>query len=68
MKRHGLVGVRLHGEANEKTPEEEAALMDPWLKEFHKYLDENNIGPERTYNADQTGLFYQKLPNMLYGT
>ena len=40
IKRKNLVSVKLHGEANEKTPEEEDALMGPWLVEFHKTLED----------------------------
>ena len=36
-----------------------------WLSEEGSDDDENLM--ERIYNADQTGLFHQKLPNQIYG-
>ena len=66
LKRNGLTKVKLHGEANSMTPQEEALIMVPWLEEFHDFLDCKNISPECVYNADQAGLFYRKLPNTLY--
>ena len=47
LKRKNLVVVKMHGEANKKKPEEEAALMVPWLVEFHKLLEDKGIDWER---------------------
>jgi hypothetical protein len=58
--------VSLHGEGNDVSLEEEARLMGPWLTEFHSFLEDKNITAGCLYNADQTGLYYQKLPNTLY--
>ena len=40
--------------------------MRTWLKEFHKQVDYIRLPQARIYNADQTGLFYKKLPNIIY--
>ena len=66
LKRNNLVGMKLHKEANENTPEEEAALVGPWIVEFHKLLEYEGIDQECMYNAYHTGMFYQKLPKTLY--
>ena len=39
LKRNNLVGVKLHGKVNEKTPEEEAALVVPWCVGFQNLLE-----------------------------
>lgn len=63
LKRNQFVGMNLHGEANECNPQESDALMKVFRKELSELMEKNNIPVERLYNADQTGLFYQKLPN-----
>ena len=40
--------------------------MGPWIVEFHKILEDKGINKECVYNADNTGMFYHKLPNTLY--
>ena len=40
--------------------------MGPWIEEFHKLLDDKNISSDCIYNADQNGLYHQKLPNTLH--
>ena len=67
MRRHGITGLNLHGEACDMNPEERMKIMEEWrIETFHPVIDKYSIPPERIYNADQTGLFYQKLPNRLY--
>ena len=65
MERHGFKQVNLHGEANDMTDDECAVLMVPWRKELQDLCEELGVGPECLHNADQSGLFYQKLPNSL---
>ena len=49
------------------SPEEIVTIIEDWKKNvLHPMMEEFNVPPERCYNADQTGLFYQKLPNTLY--
>lgn len=66
LERAGRVSIKLHGEANEMTDEEIQLIMTPWKEDFHELLREKGIKAECLYNADQTGLYYQKLPNTLY--
>jgi hypothetical protein len=58
--------LRLHGEANEVSEQEAEENMDLFRKELHYLMSTWNVDPERVFNADQTGLFYQKLPNRVY--
>ena len=62
----GMIGINLHGEGNNMTDEASKKLMDPWLDEFWKKLDDLNIKKEHLYNADQTGLYYNKMPHRMY--
>ena len=48
------------------TEEEYNKVMIPWRKELQQIFEEKIFTPSTLYNADQTGLFYQKLPNSLY--
>ena len=40
--------------------------MQPWRKIVNNLIVEKKVKPCCVYNADQTGLFFQKLPNSLY--
>ena len=66
MKRNSLIGINLHGEAADMDDTEREATMKNWREEFHAKLDEYDLDPSRVYNGDQTGLYYQKLPNRMY--
>jgi hypothetical protein len=39
--------------------------MKEWCADFHDVLERCNIKPSCLRNADQTGLFCQKLPNRI---
>ena len=41
-------------------------VMIPWRKEFYELCKKKDVSHRCVYNADQTGLFYQKVPNSLY--
>jgi len=66
LKRNGIVGVRLHGEGNELSDEERCVLITKFKDELHDLIDKDNVPPSCVYNADQTGLFFNKLPNRVY--
>ena len=66
MKRHGFTRINLHGEADDMADDEREAVMVPFRKELKDLCEELGVGPECLYNADQSGIFYQKLPNSLY--
>eukprot|EP00957_Ditylum_brightwellii_P177821 13545048-Ditylum_brightwellii.AAC.1 len=42
------------------------AHMIPCHKELKEECEREGITPAALYNVDQSGLFYQKLPNSLY--
>ena len=66
MRRNDYVKVKLHGEAASMTDEEVEAVMNPFRKELSDLIDKHECSPDTVYNADQSGLFYQKLPNSTY--
>jgi hypothetical protein len=66
LKNYGKIGINLHGEANNMSEEARADIMKVWCVDFHRILEEKEIRPPCLYNGDQTGLYYQKLPNRIY--
>jgi hypothetical protein len=67
LKRSGKIGISLHGEADDMVPEERFRIVEEWKgTKFHPLIEKYSVLPECIYNADQTGFFYQKLPNRLY--
>ena len=40
--------------------------MEEWRKGFHAIIAEVYTPTECVYNSNQTGLYYQKLPNLVY--
>ena len=58
LKQYGRERLKIHGEGNDITPEQEAALMGMWLEDFHKLLDDKYISSDCVYNSDQTGLYH----------
>ena len=68
FKRAECVGVKLHGEAGELNEETHTNLINTWkVNVLNPLIRKLNIrDPGLLYNADQTGLFYRKLPNMMY--
>ena len=58
MKRNGV---------NELSKDEAKDIIDKWKKdELDVVIKELNVKRERIYNGDQTGLYYDKLPNSTY--
>ena len=66
LDRSNKTGISLHGEADDMTAEEREAIMRDWRIAFHEVIEKYSIPPSCVYNADQTGLYYQKLPNRVY--
>ena len=54
------------GEANDMDEAERIEIMSKWRISFWKKLEELNLKSSCVYNADQTGLFHNKMPNRLY--
>ena len=66
LKRHNIERIDLHGDSDEKTSDEFNRFMALWRKELEYLCDKKNIIPSCLYNADQTGIFYQKFTKKLY--
>ena len=66
LKRHNFTGVNIHGEDEEIDKEKRIATISKWSGKVLTILKETGVGPGCVYNADQTGLFYTKLPNRPY--
>ena len=66
LKRNKKFGINLHGEANAMIYEERKIIMSEWHKYFHAKISELDTPPECVYNADQTGRYYQNIPNCVY--
>jgi len=66
MKRNNFIGLNLHGEAAEVDEEQQLLAIDDFWRRVQEKIESLNIPQSWVYNTDQTGLFYQKLPNRLY--
>lgn len=66
LERSGKTGKLVHGEAMDMSEEVRIEIMKPWLIKFHALIEKYSIKVSTLYNGDQTGLFYQKLPNRIY--
>ncbi|CAM5145958.1 unnamed protein product [Eretmochelys imbricata] len=62
--RFDLKNVQTTGEA--ASDNEEAAKAYP--KQLKKIIEEKGYLPEQVFNADKTGLFWEKMPNRTYTT
>jgi len=58
--------VHLHGEAGEVDLVANEGSMKKFRDRIAKLVDKYEIQPGQIFNADQTGLFYSKLPNHSY--
>jgi transposase-like protein len=58
LKRNELIGVKLHGEAAEKSAEEVAQAQLELNARIEDICAKHNITRDRIYNTDQTGLYY----------
>jgi hypothetical protein len=66
LRDHNLIGVSLHDEANDMDDKEHEQIKSAWREKFWKKLRDRNIPPECIYNGDQSGLFFNKMPNRMY--
>ena len=48
-------------------PGERLKIVAEFARELERLIDELNLDPYQIFNADQTSLFYSKIPNMIYG-
>ena len=66
LRRHNIERINLHREANSMTARECERFMAPWRQDLEDLCDNEISSSFCLYNTDQTGLFYQKVPNSLY--
>jgi hypothetical protein len=66
FKRGKKISVALHGEGMGTSPEMKAEKTQQFMAELDACMEKYDIPYERLYNADQSGLFYNKMPNRLY--
>lgn len=58
-------GIRLLKQCGEKLSAREE-LVEPFKKELHKIIHDNDLSEEAIFNADETGLFWKMLPDRTY--
>jgi uncharacterized protein (DUF1015 family) len=80
ISKHPMVGFRVswrleekksvssHRECMEMTEQEQIEKHKDFIKNMRQKMEEFNIKFKQLYNADQTGLFYNKLPNWMYAS
>jgi hypothetical protein len=66
LKRAGKISINLHGEAMDLIDEQAEDLIRPFREELRDAMEKYDVTLERTHNADQTGLYYNKPPNRIY--
>ncbi len=66
LRRHNKIGSNLHGEAGDMKESERIEIMSAWKTRTHQIIEDEGILPQCLYNADQTGLYYTKLPSKVY--
>ncbi|XP_028665299.1 tigger transposable element-derived protein 1-like [Erpetoichthys calabaricus] len=60
--RTGIHSVIRHGEAARS----DKAGAEKFILEFKKIIEEESYVPQQVFNADETGLFWKKMPNKTY--
>ena len=65
MRKCGTTNTNLHNKAYAMTNEECELVMGTWHIELYELCKEKVVTTSTTYNGDQSGLFYHKLPNPL---
>ena len=66
LKRNDLIRHSLHGEAAEVDEAVAGPAMAKFRNDLADLCNRYCVMMEEIYNADQTGLYYQKLPNQSY--
>ena len=66
LKRNGLSSHAIHGEGGEMDEKQQQENIKQMQDKIQDLTDKYNIPASQIYNADQTGLFYNKLPNQTY--
>jgi len=58
-QRTGIHSVVRHGEAASS----DKAGTEKFIQDFSKIIEEGSYVPQQVFNADETGLFWKKMPN-----
>ena len=66
LERNNFVGIKLHGEGNKISEEEATNAMTKFRANLSDIMQKHGVLLGRIYNADQTGLYYQKFLNHIY--
>jgi hypothetical protein len=66
LKKGNKKCVALHGEGMEMSEEDKVSKRASFTATLRAYMERYDVSIDRVYNADQTGLFYSKLPNRIY--
>ena len=66
LKQNGLSSHAIHGEGGEMDEKQQQENIKQMQDKIQDLTDKYNIPASQIYNADQTGLFYNKLPNQTY--
>lgn len=66
LKYGGFIGIRMHGEGGEVCTEDTVGFRLQVQEDIAALCMEFKITKDRIYNADQSGLFYQNIPNRTY--
>ncbi|GFU58330.1 tigger transposable element-derived protein 1 [Trichonephila clavipes] len=64
LKRNALHNIKITGES--ATADEGAAKIFP--EELPKIIEDGDYSVDQVFNADETGLYWKKLPNRTYST
>ncbi|GFY09330.1 tigger transposable element-derived protein 1 [Trichonephila clavipes] len=64
LKRNALLNIKITGES--ATADEGAAKIFP--EELVKIIEDGDYSTDQVFNADETGLYWKKLPNRTYIT
>ncbi|XP_033331346.2 tigger transposable element-derived protein 1 [Megalopta genalis] len=62
LRRHALHNEKIQGEA---TSTDETATKN-YCKELAKIIDDDGYCPNQVFNADETGLFWKKMPSQTF--
>jgi hypothetical protein len=61
-----LSRLQMDGEEMEMSLEMQVENKSRFVAKLNTCMEKYNVPFERLYNADQTGLFYNKMPNRIY--
>ena len=66
LRRQKYCSKRLNGEAGDISSEDVGAATSEFRTKLTAMMEKEDIPVERLFNADQTGLYYRKMPDRTY--